>query len=1281
MLIDGRLVRANALLDTGASTEFMSQKFVDKHKISCRELKNSVKISTAEGNISRSAHQTVPQSLYLGPKKTSTRFTVMNLRKYDMILGMPYINVNNINIMGGYPTRVTMSYHDEIVDLPIRSCQRQGDQVPHGATIVYNVETFWEEHVRKDEQVYLVVPKQVDERENQDLPGTDTTDRYRARGVVVESVKGDIDTKVEGAEVDDSTRKNLKRLLEENASAFPDDLPLFENLPTHPVKHKIETEPGARIPYRRPYRTSFEDDAVVKETLKYPTSHGLIGPSCSPYASPVLIVPKPDGTKRFCIDFRALNAITKIDRYPLPRIDDLLDQLRGAKYYSRIDLRSGYWQMRIDEEDVEKTSFITKYGTYQWYVMPFGLNNAPSSFQRLVNYYFQPYLNDFVSIYLDDIIIYSKTAEEHLEHLSKILKILKEKQLFGKLSKCDFFKTKIDFLGHVVSEKGVETNPEKVRAIQEWPEPTDLKTLLGLLGICGYYRRFIHKYAEIAKPLTDLLRGKTSNVKIELGPAAREAVQKLKSALSQTPVLRQYDPTLPTEVWTDASTSHHCIGAVLMQDDGDGMRPVTFLSKVLHGPEERYSTYEIELLAVKIALEQWRHYLLPLEFTVRSDHHSLQYLNSMPILNARQARWLNFFAEFRFKQIRYRPGQMMAVPDSLSRRPETVPAFDKRTVLEVSKNPTEDSISVPGTKVVLNLETTEDTVYVYHLNHPPDVCRRVAEMVNVSTRTGEKGTPSVPPSDEKERDGLRDVVKPAEAVSPSSTADTSKEVLNPSTLLPSDMKLEYHDCPDFNKTYKSLVKGDISDPRHKPFKLSEDKKTLLWRVSPTEDWRIAVPKALRPQVLKEYHDTHFRAHAGYHKLLAQIREYFYWPNMKTQIQQYTRTCEQCMRSKVPNVGTYGYPHIMEVPDEPFQVISLDLMSGLPRTKNGHDAVVVFTDQLSKYGIILPLRKESSAYDIAQLYYLHVFRHFGLPQRIISDRDKRFMSKFWTTLYGVLGTTLTPSSPYHPETDGQTERMNRTLTEALRAYVNAKHDDWELYLPSFEFAYNDSINRSTGYAPFELVLSIKPRVPMTINKSNRLPAVDQLAERMSTDVALARDQLLRSRATNAYYRVKGFTPHPFKEGSMVLLSTQNLKMSQPSRKLTPLFVGPFKILRMKGNNAAVLDLPRRFGQLSRTQNVEYLRPYYKRTTDIGMVTEPPSPDIVDDTEEYEVEEILSHRYAGNRLQYLIRWKGYHADQDSWEPHSEIARNCGGKIREYRDRTRTLTHLENFSILMC
>ncbi|MGQ3348719.1 reverse transcriptase domain-containing protein, partial [Bosea sp. (in: a-proteobacteria)] len=424
------------------------------------------------------------------------------------------------------------------------------------------------------------------------------------------------------------------------------------------VGHTIPLEPGAKPPFKGMYRLSPLEYAEVKKQISELLSKGWIRPSSSPYGAPVLFVAKKDGTLRMCVDYRALNSMTVRNRYPMPRIEDLFDKLSGAKVFSSIDLQSGYHQIRITPEDIPKTAFRTPFGHYEYLVLCFGLTNAPATFQAEMNRIFSDYINDFVVVYLDDILIYSKSAADHAKHLDLVLKRLREHELYAKLKKCDFNKPEVNFLGHVVCAEGIKVDPSKVKVVAEWPAPTSVSELRSFLGLANYFRRFMQGYSKRVAVLHDLTK---ASVPFVWTPSCQAAFEGVKHSLTSAPVLALPDFTKPFELIADASLDG--IGAVLQQEG----RPLAYHSRKLSSAERNYTTGEQELLAVHDALQVWRCYLEGSEVTLVTDHNPNTFLNTQALLSRRQARWMEFLARFKYKWL-YRPGRSN-VADPISRNP------------------------------------------------------------------------------------------------------------------------------------------------------------------------------------------------------------------------------------------------------------------------------------------------------------------------------------------------------------------------------------------------------------------------------------------------------------------------------------------------------------------------------------------------------------------------------------------------------------------------------------
>ncbi|KAJ1702741.1 hypothetical protein LUZ63_002520 [Rhynchospora breviuscula] len=451
-----------------------------------------------------------------------------------------------------------------------------------------------------------------------------------------------------------SITPELCNVLEEYSELFeePKTLP-----PKRDIDHQILLSPDAKTVNLRPYRHSYYQKLEIEKIISELLENKFIQPSTSPFASPIILVKKKDNTWRLCVDYRKLNACTIKNRYPIPMIEDLLDELHGSKVFSKIDLRSGYYQIRMRQEDIPKTAFRTHEGHYEYTVMPFGLTNAPATFQALMNQVFKSYLRKFVLVFFDDILVYSPDSRQHTQHLSAVFELMRIHQLYAKRSKCAFGLSEVEYLGHVISYQGVATDSKKIEAMASWPRPKNVRDLRGFLGLTGYYRKFIKHYGVISKPLTDQLKKNS----FKWNEKTEEAFHKLKQAMMQAPVLAMPDFDKPFTVETDACDKG--IGAVLMQDN----RPLAFISKSLGAKSMGLSTYEKELLALLTAVSKWRHYLMGGTFIIKTDQISLKYLLEQRVHTTMQHKGLCKLLGLDYK-IEYKKGIDNVVADALSRR-------------------------------------------------------------------------------------------------------------------------------------------------------------------------------------------------------------------------------------------------------------------------------------------------------------------------------------------------------------------------------------------------------------------------------------------------------------------------------------------------------------------------------------------------------------------------------------------------------------------------------------
>jgi hypothetical protein len=943
----------------------------------------------------------------------------------------------------------------------------------------------------------------------------------------------EVENKASGEKASPDIPPLIQSLLTEYQELFPEDLP--PGLPpSRGQEHEIREIPGSTPPAKPAYRLSPPELQELKSQIEDLLAKGFIRPSVSPYASPVLFVPKKDGGFRMCVDYRALNRQTIKNKYPLPRIDDLLDQLRGARIFSKIDLRSGYHQIRMAENSIEKTAFRTRYGSFEYLVMPFGLCNAPATFQSVMNTVLQPVLDQCAIVYIDDILVYSRSLEEHVRDLRKVLEILRKEKLYTKLSKCNFALREVPFLGHVISDQGIKVDPAKVTAVQKWAAPINVKELQRFLGFANYYRRFIQDYAKICAPLTSLLR---KDAEFRWGPEQDQAMQQIKTSLTSAPVLIIADPGKQYTLVTDASDE--AIGAVLLQDHGKGLQPIAYETRKLRAAELNYPIHDKEALAIVHAFKVWRCYLEGAETTVQTDHCSLKYLRSQPQLSRRQTRWLEFLEGNFHYSIEYKPGVNNRA-DALTR-------------------PSCHSLQLVGTNPLLK------GLFTHGYRVDPDI-------------------------------------------------------------------------PLAEKTLRLEWKGD-----------------LAYRKGTNKVW---VPdyKPLRQLLLEEHHDVISSGHFGVDKTLSHVARHYYWPQLPRDVQQFVSSCDTCQRMKSSKQKSQGLLHPLPIPDRPWQHVSLDFVTGLPLTTSRHNQILVVVDRFSKMAHFFPCNESITADQTAQLFVNEIVRMHGIPEVLVSDRDTRFTSHFWKQLMKLLGTRTGMSSAYHPQTDGQTERVNQVLEQLLRTACRDDTRDWDTHLPLLEFAYNNADHAASGSSPFFLNYGFHPLTPQAPALPPDLPRAHVVADQLHQVWTQTRQRLQRIQERMKREADKHRRPHDVRVGASVLLDTRNLDLSHLPAKLRPRFCGPFQVIEEVTPVTFRLQLPSAW-KIHNAFHVSLLRPYRHPDEHFsGRATPPPPPVLLHNEPEYEVERILAHRLrrrgVHRTLEFLVRWKGYDPSEDSWVSESAL-----------------------------
>ena len=970
-------------------------------------------------------------------------------------------------------------------------------------------------------------------------------------------------------------------------------------LPSHQEwDHEIKIEPG-KTPGKKPiYPLSAEKLEALRAYLDENTKKGFIRESQSPAGYPILFVKKKDGSLRLCVDYRELNNITVKNSYPLPLIGELQDRFQGAQLFTKFDIPGAYNQIRIKAGDEWKTAFRTRYGHYEYLVMPFGLTNAPATFQAFINNVLREYLDDFCTVYLDDIVVYSKTLEEHVEHVKRVLRALKAANLKVKRSKTEFHVRRIEFLGFIVTPGSIRMDPQKVKAVQEWPVPRTVKDIQSFLGFANFYRKFIAGYSALAAPLSDLTKKDRT---FEWTEAAEKSFQKLKQRFMDEPILAMFDPQKKVVVETDASDL--AIGAVLSQpDDRTRLHPIAFHSRKMTGAELNYDVHDKELLAIVESFKIWKVYLegAKHEVQVFTDHKNLMSFTTTKVLNRRQVRWSEELSSYNFR-IQYRKGSENGRADALSRRSDYFQEGKDWTA-----------------KAILMLDGQGHIRY----NKNNHAIRASREWF--SQRKEIAATYRIDDEDMTNQ------------------------------LLKATQEDEFA-----RGIMESIKKNSPTEGFHKQDEL------LLFQ------GRVYIPTKLRKQFLELCHSDPMSGHFGRGKALQRLKERYYFPKMRKEMNDFIDQCDLCHRTKHDRHRPYGELAPPSTPDRAWKSIAMDWIVKLPPSKdpiNGveYDSVFVVVERLTGYGTFIPYKEASNAEVLAHTFLKEIVAHHGMPEEIISDRDRLVTSKFWSSLVAQLGVKSKLSSAYHPQTDGKTERLNQTLEQYLRCYVNYKQDNWVQWLPVAMLAYNSSFSEVIGMSPFFANYGFQPEATHAMRKVENIAdkALVKASELKDLHRELCEDITFSKVCMAKYYNSRRIRGPILKEGDKAYLLRKNIKTTRPSSKLDYTKLGPFRISKVLGPVNYELDLPTKM-RIHPNFHVSLLEP---ADPDTPVQTNPPGIDPSSRTPEYEVEEILKERLVqgkGRRRhqkEYLIKWKGYDTSENTWEPSSNL--NCPELLEDFR-----------------
>lgn len=949
---------------------------------------------------------------------------------------------------------------------------------------------------------------------------------------------------------------------------FPEDIPPIGQDPEplsaeqEDLYHRIELINPTMTLNGRDYRCPQKYLDPWKKLFDQHMKAGRIRFSNSPYASPAFIVPKKDpiALPRWVNDYRLLNDNTVKDRTTPPNIDDVLACAGNAKYWAKLDMTNSFFQTRVHPDHIKYTAVRTPFGLVEWPVMPMGLTNAPATHQRRMNRALQGLIGKICFVYLDDIIIWSDSLEEHRKNVKLVLEALKAAGLYASPGKSELCLDRVEFLGHVIDRDGIHPDPKKVEKILAWPTPRSATHVRQFNGLTHYLAKFLPHLADQMLILTPLTTDEAEKNFI-WGESHQAAFIEIKRIVTTAPCLTTIDFKDPEQkIFVHCDASKYAVGCQLsVGKDWRSARPVAFESKQLNPAQQRYPTHERELFAIIHALRKWRVYLLGTHFEIYTDHDTLLNLKTQPELSHRQARWVEFLSQYDYEMF-YIKGEDNTVADALSRFPyDQAPEFVR--------------IQSFGT-IAMDSKTIDDWISAYDKDKFSQMLLTNADSV-----------------------------------------------------------------PTLSQRDRLLYLGE----------------------------RLVVPNSnkIRESLLQVAHDA--MGHFGFDKVYGMLRSSYYWPNMRKDVETYLATCDPCQRHKSSTRRPPGPLHPLPIPDSRFYSVGTDLIGPLPEC-DGYNGIITFTDRKGGLCRVVPCRMDQEASDFADIFHDEWYCHFGLPGELVSDRDHLFISKAWKSFTKRVGIDLKMSTSFHPETDGISERSNKTVIQALRYHVDRRQSNWVRGLRTLEFKINNTINASTGKTPFQVSYGRSPRVIPSFHKEIASdidsPAADAIIQRIQLEEQDAEDALIATKVRQAAYANEHRGPaQNFEEGQLVMVSTENRRREYKNKgqkraaKFFPRWDGPYKIIQAFPDTSTYkVELPPSSKQHP-VFHERLLKIYHANDESLfpGRVVPKPPPIIgVDGHEEWVIERIIDERttHRGKRRSFLVRWQGYGPEGDTWEPLGNV-----------------------------
>lgn len=850
-------------------------------------------------------------------------------------------------------------------------------------------------------------------------------------------------------------------------------------------EHKIFTTPGINPVNTRQYRIPLWQRDIINNKIDDLLEKGIIEPSKSLWNSPLLLVPKKSETDekeyRLVVDYKNVNKHTETQTYPMPNLEEELCKMHGAKYFSTMDIQSAFHQLKLNENDREKTAFTSNNRKFQFRSMPFGLKGSPITWQS----YITDILIDFISrnamVYMDDIMAYDKTLENHRRTLFGILDRLRENNLKLNISKTKFFASKIKYLGHTIDRDGCRPSDRNVEAVKNFPMPKNEKEVQRFIGMASYFRKFINSFAKKAQPLYNLSK---KNVKFEWTDECNKAFEELKVALTTAPVL--VFPDFSRQFYISVDASNYAVGGYISNEPPPNDKPIEYFSKSLNSAQRNYSTTHKELLAIILAIEQFQHFVWGKRFVLYTDHQALTYLFNQCKPGSRLLRWKLTLAEYDFV-IMHRKGSNNVVSDCLSR----IEAPKCADIASYIKNPTTKAIMQVTTRSRAKeseiIGDQKPRAPIYQINEEPSISldnKKYEKIVFLIDGLGSLAFKKLQAAIKRKID-----LKSLKSYAPYSMDENLDLILLPKINFETE-KLETAFIQIREKCVKHAMNHIAINCGITNYQVYWQIKQLIRQVFGKTEISLTLFLGTQieindineiNEILRSYHSSILGGHRGFDRMKSTVRKFYTWPTMNTDIRKFIENCAVCEKSKIHR-HTHTPLQITSVAKTPFEKIYIDFVGEIsPNSSDGHKYIMSISCDLTKYVIMTPTF-DSTALTAAKTIVEEVCLVFNFPKIIVSDNGPAFVSEIFKQMAKLLDIKHIKTTPYHPQSNGGIERYHRTLGQYIRAYTQKNPMTWHKYLPYFTFSYNSSVHSTTGFAPHTLVFGFDLEIPISVKKS-------------------------------------------------------------------------------------------------------------------------------------------------------------------------------------------------------